>query len=277
MLKTTAIPPQLQTIPSPPKQVFVRGELEALLTRPRIAIAGSRKVSAYGRAVTEQLAGELAEQGIVIVSGLAFGVDSIAHQAALEAGGHTIAVLPSTIDKVYPTSHQHLADTIVKQGGALLSEYPEGSRIFKTNFIARNRLIAGLSDAVLVTEAALKSGSLHTARFALEAGREVLAVPGNITSSTSEGTNNLLRAGAAVVTSADDVLQFLGLDAAPKQLSLGSTPEEQAILDLLDTGLSDGAELQIQSKLDITAFNQALTMLELTGKIRSTGANHWAR
>jgi DNA processing protein len=143
--------------------------------------------------------------------------------------------------------------------------------------VARNRIIAGLADATLVTEAALKSGSLHTARFALNAGRDVLSVPGNITSPTSEGTNNLIKHGATPVTSVDDVLFILGIDrSATKAVPKGSNEAEQTILNLLHTGVVDGAQLQAKSGLSIEQFNQHLTMLEITGKIRSLGANQWS-
>jgi DNA processing protein len=255
----------------------VDGDLNNVLQRPTIAIVGSRKVSAYGRDVTKRLARELAEQGMVIVSGLAFGVDSIAHQAVLDAGGQTIAVLPSPLESIYPASHRQLAKRIVEQGGALVTEYPAGTESFKGNFVARNRIIAGLADATLVTEAALKSGSLHTARFALNAGRDVLSVPGNITSPTSEGTNNLIKHGATPVTSVDDVLFSLGIDrSATKAIPKGSNEAEQTILNLLHMGVVDGAQLQAKSGLSIEQFNQHLTMLEITGKIRSLGANQWS-
>jgi DNA processing protein len=276
-LTNSQLPGRLTAIASPPKVLYVDGDLNHVLQRPTIAIVGSRKVSAYGRDVTKRLARELAEQGLVIVSGLAFGVDSIAHQAALDAGGQTIAVLPSPLESIYPASHRQLAKHIVEQGGALVTEYPAGTESFKGNFVARNRIIAGLADATLVTEAALKSGSLHTARFALNAGRDVLAVPGNITSPTSEGTNNLIKHGATPVTSVDDVLFSLGIDrSATKAVPKGSNEAEQTILNLLHTGVVDGAELQAKSGLTIEQFNQHLTMLEITGKIRSLGANQWS-
>jgi DNA processing protein len=237
---------------------------------------GSRKASPYGRQVTEKLSRELAEQGIVIVSGLALGTDSIAHQAALDAGGATIAVLPSSLDEIYPATHRQLAEEIVRRGGALVSEYAPGAIVTRGNFIARNRLIAALADVTLVPEAALKSGSLHTARFALEQGNEVLAVPGNITSPTSEGTNNLIKAGATPVTDVDDILHILNLPRRIVAPATGDTPAEQRILDLLGSGLSDGYELQLQSKLPTEAFNQSLTMLEISGKVRSLGANRWS-
>ena len=276
-LTNSQLPSRLATIASPPKVLYVEGDLQGILQSPSVAIVGSRKVSAYGREITKRLATELAEQGITIISGLAFGVDSIAHQAALDAGGRTIAVLPSPLESIYPASHRQLARHIVEQGGALVTEYPAGTESFKGNFVARNRIIAGLADATLVTEAALKSGSLHTARFALNAGRDVLAVPGNITSPTSEGTNNLIKRGATPVTSTSDVLFTLGIDhSTTKTAPTGSNEAEQAIIDLLAQGVSEGAALQIKSSLTIEQFNQHLTMLEITGKIRSLGANRWS-
>lgn len=276
MLTITDIPQRLQEIASPPKHLYIEGNLGDLLARPCVAVVGSRKVSPYGREVTHRFAYELARQGVVIVSGLAYGVDSVAHKAALEAGGLTIAVLGTPLDSISPAGHTQLAADIVKNGGALVSEYPSGAAVFATHFVARDRLIAGLSDATLITEAALKSGSLHTARFALNAGRDVMAVPGNITSPTSEGTNNLLKAGAAAVTSTADILHILGLELADPQGARSDNPKEQLLLDLLQAGTSDGTDLLARSKLPIAEFNQTLTMLEITGKIRSLGANNWA-
>jgi DNA processing protein len=274
------LPERLLQMPSPPKRLFHHGtDLNELLVRPVVAIVGSRKVTPYGHQVTTKLARELAEQGVVIVSGLALGVDALAHQAALEAGGLCIAVLPSPIEHIVPRTHVQLARRIVEQGGALVSEYPTGMPPQLQNFIARNRLVAGLADALLITEAALKSGSLHTARFALEQGKDVMAVPGNITSPISEGANNLIRAGAVPITCTEDVLSVLQLRfkvIAPLKIAKGANAYEQKLIDLLKTGLTDGEELQRTSKLEIAAFNQTLTMLELSGKIRPLGAGHWA-
>jgi DNA processing protein len=269
----------LQHIPAPPEQLFVKStNLPDLLQRPRLAIVGSRKISAYGKGITASLSSGLARAGVVIVSGLALGVDGSAHRAALEAGGLTIAVLPGSLEDIYPASHRQLAEHIVRQGGALVTEYGAGTRTYPGNFIARNRLISGLSDAVLITEAAQKSGSLHTARFALEQGKDVLAAPGNITSPTSIGTNNLIRSGAVPITCIADVFMILGIKSpAQDMVPKGDNPNEQTILDLIYKGLTDGAELQRQSGLDIQKFNQTLTMLEITGKIRSLGANHWSQ
>lgn len=269
-------PPSLRELGSPPKQLFVLGDLNEILTRPRVAVVGSRRVSPYGRQVTTQLAGDLARQGIVIVSGLALGVDALAHQAACEADGLTLAVLPGPVETIYPTTHRWLAEKIIRQGGAIVSEYPKGTPAFKQNFVARNRIVAGMCDALLITEAAEKSGSLHTARFALEQGKDVLAVPGNITSPLSAGTNNLLKSGAQAVTSAEDVLHVLNLKPAIKARRVkGATPAEQLLIDLICKDINDGAELLAASELAIGEFNQTLTMLEITGKIRSLGANQW--
>ena len=275
-LEDAAYPEVLRHIAAPPKVLYTAGApLDTLLSRSRVAIVGSRKVSAYGREATTKLARSLAEQGIVVISGLALGVDALAHQAAVEAGGLTIAVLPGPLEKIYPASHTALAKRIIESGGALVSEYPAGTDIFRTNFIARNRLIAGLCDALLITEAAEKSGSLHTARFALEQGREVLAVPGSIFSPTSVGTNSLIKAGAMPATTYEDILHVLGLEAGEVHTVQGRTTEEQILLDLLAGGIRDSDLLLAASELDIVLFNQTLTMLELTGKVRSLGANQW--
>ncbi|HSX29176.1 MAG TPA: DNA-processing protein DprA [Candidatus Saccharimonadales bacterium] len=273
-------PKDLSDISPPAKQLFIltANDVNELFARPSVTVIGSRKVSAYGREVTAHLAGELARSGVVIISGLAIGVDSIAHQAALDAGGLTIAVLPSGFEHIYPAGHRGLARQIIEQGGALISEYtPDTPIAYKGNFIARNRIASGLCDAVLITEAAAKSGTLHTAQFAIEQGKEVLAVPGNITSPTSTGTNNLIKSGATPVTSTTDIFHVLGLtqkgraSVAPK----GANPNEQTVLDLLVGGTSDGTTLQTQSELSLPVFNQTLTMLEIRGLVRPLGNNQW--
>lgn len=271
-------PSGLRHMKDPPKQLYWVGEtLDSWLDRPRVAIVGSRKVSPYGRQVTLQLAAELAQAGVVIISGLALGVDALAHQGALDAGGKTVAVLPCSLDKIYPARNERLGYQIIAAGGTLVSEYPaEAPYMNKYNFVARNRIISGLADAVLITEAALDSGSLHTADFALQQGREVMVVPGNITSPTSVGTNNLLKAGATPVTCVADIFHTLGLEPATKQMvRQGSTAAEQTILNLLDDDIHAGDQLLQASKLSTDIFNQSLTMLEITGKIVAGGANSW--
>src|SRR5260221_4466655 len=217
-LDASDMPEILRQIASPPKRLFVMGTpLAELMTRPRVAIVGSRKVTTYGREATTRLARELAERGVVIISGLALGVDGLAHRAALEVNGTTVAVLPSPLENIYPSSHRQLAQQILDAGGTLVSEYPpEGVPFTRATFIARNRLVSALGQVLLITEAAEKSGSLHTARFPLEQGRDDLAVPRSIFSLTSVGTNNLLKAGAMPVTSYEDVLHVLGIEENSK-------------------------------------------------------------
>ncbi len=278
-LYSTDYPEPLRRLNKPPQKLFHSGApLSELLLRPRVTIVGSRKVSIYGQRATQELAGKLAEQGIVIISGLAMGVDAIAHQSALEAGGLCVAVLPSPIDSIAPIVNQPLAQEILNKGGALVSEYESGEYPQKQNFIARNRIMAGLGQVVLITDAAQKSGSLHTARFALEQGITVMCVPGRIYDLSHVGANNLLLTGASIVTSIDDVLNELGLvlhKTFAKKVR-GRNKNEQAVLDLMLEGVYEGEDLLIQSGLNVSEFNQALTMLEIGGKIRALGANNWA-
>jgi DNA processing protein len=277
MFTLTELPDRLKQIPDPPKQLFIRGEaLENLLQKPCLTVVGSRKVSPYGREITNRLVTDVSRAGVVIISGLAFGVDALAHRAALEAGGPTIAVLPTSIDNIQPASHRALAESIIERGGALVSEYASGAFVQKWNFVQRNRIASGLSQATLITEAGERSGTLHTASFALEQGREVLAVPGNITSPTSAGTNNLIKMGATPVTSSADILQVLGIEPVQAGgLILGDNLEEQRIIDLLHADVRDGDELLKRSGLNISRFNQTMTMLEIAGKITLLGGNNW--
>lgn len=269
-------PARLQPLPDPPQELFVIGApLERLLKQPAVAVVGSRRVTAYGKAVTAKLAGELAGQGIVVVSGLAYGVDSIAHRAALEAGGITVAVLPSSLNVVYPPVHNKLAEEIVKKGGALVSEYPDNTRPHKYHFVARNRIVSGLADGVLITEAADKSGTIHTANFALDQGREVMAVPGNVTSLLSAGTNQLIKTGATPVTNVEDILHVLGLETSKRKVVGSSNSQEAAILELLKDGALETSQLMAQCGLETALFNQTLTMLEITGKITAVGTGQW--
>jgi DNA processing protein len=273
----SAFPEVLRHIPGPPTELFILGDLASLLTRPRLAVVGSRKATPYGRSVTTSLVHAVAERGVVIISGLALGTDAIAHQAALGAGGTTIAVLPCGLDKPYPATNRQLAREILARGGVLVSEYPADTAPHRHHFIARNRLVSGLSDGVLITEASAKSGTIHTAGFALEQGKTVMAVPGNITSELSAGTNNLIKAGANPITSPQDILDALGIGEQLRfEEVLGANAEEDVILRLLKQGVTEGSVLQAKSQLDASLFNQTLTMLELAGKVRPTGAGHWA-
>lgn len=277
-LSSGEIPEAVCHIPAPPAQLYVAcQDLGVLLQQPRLAVVGSRKITPYGKTISDTLAMLVAQAGIVIVSGLAYGVDAVAHRAALQAGRPTIAVLPGSLEAIYPAGHRNLAAQIIKQGGALITEYSPGTRIYAGNFIARNRIIAALSSAILITEAAQKSGALHTARFALEQGKDVLAVPGPITSPMSVGANNLIKRGAAPVTEASDIFHILGVSTQLVQRTpKGDTPNEQLLIDILQQGALDGDQLHQQSELPIHLFNQAVSMLEIKGVVRPLGANLWA-
>jgi DNA processing protein len=267
----------LDTIPKPPKNIFFIGNTP--VTRvPTVAIVGTRKPTSYGKEVTHMLAYDLAKYGVIIVSGLALGIDGIAHRAALEANGTTIAVLANSVDDIYPKSHQQLADHIVANGGAIISEYEPPTTPRAYQFLARNRIVSGLSDAVIITEAAIRSGTLSTATHALEQGREVFIVPGNITSPLSAGCNALLRQGAHPATCAQDILDTIAPQLSPaiQIVPLGKTPLETTIISLIQSGIRDGDELHAKSQVAITQFNQALTMLEINGSIRPLGANQWS-
>jgi DNA processing protein len=266
----------LVNIPSSPKQLFIMGTLPAQRI-PSVAIVGTRKPSNYGKEVTQRLTYDLAKKGIVIISGLALGVDGIAHRAALEAGGTTIAVLANGLPQIYPATHKDLADQIIKQGGAILSEYEPETSARTYQFLQRNRIVSGLSDAIIITEAAARSGTLNTAMHALEQGKEVFVVPGNITSPLSSGCNTLLKQGARPALCADDILEVIAPELLQSQatLALGNTPLETTIIQLLTGGVRDGEELQQRSGSSISEFNAALTMMEITGTIRALGANQW--
>jgi len=263
-------------ISSPPKNLYVLGEpLSDYL--PAVTIVGSRKLTTYGQEITYRLSYDLAKVGVTIVSGLALGADGVAHQGAIDAGGRTIAVLAGGLDNIHPSSHRNLAIDILKKQGTIISEYPINTPPLKQNFVARNRLVAALSDMIIITESAEAGGSLITARFALEQNKLVGAVPGPITSGQSIGTNNLIKSGAYLISEAQDVLHLLGIQAEGKQRELvfGDTKEEQAVIDLLREGITALEELQVKSKLDPASFNQVITMLEISSKIRPLGAAHW--
>lgn len=268
-------PALLAEIGTPPQPLYYLGKLPG--STPAVAIVGSRKATAYGRGVTHRLASDLAAAGIVIVSGLALGIDSVAHRAALEAGGRTIAVLACGLDQIYPSTNRNLAKTILAKGGGIISEYPAGTPPLKHHFPARNRLISGLSLATIITEAPAHSGALITANFALEQNRLVMSVPGNITALTSAGTNNLLKAGALAVTEARDVLTALDLEvpALKAKLAQPASKEEAVILKLLSADINDSEELAQQSGFEIIRFNQVISLMEISGKVRALGGGKW--
>lgn len=265
------------SIDKSPKTLFYAGTLPERRI-PTVAIVGTRKPTAYGKEVTYRIAHDLAKHGVVIVSGLALGIDGIAHTAALEANGSTIAVLPCGLPKVYPATHRDLAAAIIEKGGALITEYDSDHEFsYQSNFLQRNRIVSGIADAIIITEAAARSGTLNTASHALNQGKEVFVVPGNITSPMSAGCNALLKQGARVALCAEDILEVIcpGVLDAQSTFPLGTTPMEVVILEHLANGLRDGEEIQRATGYSAIDMNTALTMLEINGAIRSLGANQW--
>jgi DNA processing protein len=262
-----AFPSLLGAIHDPPAQLFLRGSADAsLLSQPAIAVVGARACSSYGRSVTRSLARDVAAAGLVVVSGMARGIDGEAHRGALEAGGRTIAVLGCGIDRDYPAAHAELARRIAESGGLVVSEYAPGVEPAPWRFPARNRIIAGLCRATLVVEARERSGALITADFALEEGRDVLAVPGEITSSLSAGTNGLIKLGATPVGSATDVLELYDLVTAQRASApLGRAA--QALLAHLGGIPLTGDELVRAAALDPAESAAALMELELAGRV----------
>ncbi|MGB9822045.1 DNA-processing protein DprA [Thermodesulfovibrio sp.] len=258
-------PGLLKEIYDPPVVLFCKGEIKPE-DHLGLAIVGSRNLSEYGRRVTDRLASELASFGITIVSGLARGIDSVAHRAALSQGGRTIAVLGSGVLYIYPSENKTLAEKII-QNGAILSEfYPEeGPK--KENFPKRNRIISGISIGTVVTEAAINSGALITASLALEQGREVFAVPGNITSKNSEGTNYLIQKGAKVVTKIEDILEELShfiplLKKKSETETVALDDDEKTVFNILEEPLT-ADEVVLKTGIKITKVLEILLKLEI--------------
>lgn len=259
-----------------PKRLYYIGSLPTE-RRPTVAIVGTRKPTTYGTEVTRKITEDLARRGIIIVSGMALGVDGIAHRAAIDAGGTTIAVQGNGLSRLYPSTHRQLGIDIVNSGGAIISEYEPDVSARSFQFLERNRIVSGLSDAVLITEASARSGTLNTARHALEQGKEVFVVPGNITSPLSAGCNALLKQGAHPVTCADDILEVIAPQLLRPQtsLALGDNQLQTTIIKLLQSGIRDGDELQHKSLVEAGEFASELTMMEINGTVRSLGANQW--
>lgn len=271
-----AYPSLLKEIYDPPFCLFVRGTL-GTYDYP-LAVVGTRKHTRYGKQVTEELVAPLAQKGVAIVSGLALGIDAIAHETALSRGGTTVAVLGAGVDRqhVYPSNNKHLAERIVASGGALLSEYPPGTLPTRYTFPKRNRIIAGMSLGTLVIEAPEKSGSLITASCSLDANRDVFVVPQNITSRTAAGPNSLLKVGATPVTDPEDILNALNLQDIERFVAnkaiIPDSPTEAEILKHLSREPIHIDELVRQSSLPSHTVGSTLTLMEMKGTVKNLGA-----
>lgn len=273
-LNSPGYPENLKNIYDPPPFLYVKGQIKKE-DNNAFAVVGSRNTSEYGVIATEEISRQLALRGITIVSGMARGIDSYAHQAALACRGRTIAVLGSGVDVIYPAENRKLYHAIAEHG-AVISEYPMGTAPYSYNFPARNRIISGLSTGVLVAEASLKSGSLITARLALEQGRDVFAIPGNVFSYKCKGTNKLLRSGAKLVESADDIIEELQfkVDAyaqiAKKEVGkiLDLNPETQIIYELIQEEPVQINDLIVKSELSFSRLSSILLDLELSNLIK---------
>jgi DNA processing protein len=266
-----AFPPRLHAIHDPPPGLFLRGAAEpGLLARTSVAIVGARSCTDYGAHVARQLGYGLAAAGVVVVSGLARGIDGYAHRGALDVDGETIAVLGCGIDRDYPRAHAGLAAQIAARAGLIVSEYPPGVAPAPWRFPARNRIVAGLALATVVVEARERSGALITADLALEEGREVLAVPGEITCALSQGTNALLRLGAVPVTSADDVLEAIGIEPVPAPEHEPPRGAPGTVLASIDGGAQTADDIARATGLAADAVAAALTELELEALVRAS-------
>jgi len=277
-------PPQLAAESGMPVALFVEGDAGVLL-RPQVAIVGSRAATAAGRETAFELAGQLCAAGFAITSGLATGIDAAAHRGALAAGGATVAVCGTGLDRVYPPEHAELAARIAASG-ALVSEFPTGTPPLAHNFPRRNRLMSGLARGVVVIEAAARSGSLITARLAGEQGREVMAVPGSIHNPLARGCHRLIKDGAALVESVDDVLAalgFSGLQRAAEDADVAKIPggaldsDEEMLLNALGFGPADLDRLVVRTGLPASSVLSKLQLLELDGRVESLAGGRYGR
>jgi DNA processing protein len=270
-------PTQLRNIPGPPFVLYVRGQI---LPRDEwaLAVVGTRSASIYGKEVTRMLVQGLAASGITIVSGLALGIDTQAHQTALEAGGRTIAVMGCGVETIYPSRNTKLGRLITEKG-AVISEFPLGTKPESGNFPRRNRIISGLSLGVLIVEGSEHSGARITVDYALEQGREVFAVPGNIFSRGSKGPNKLIQQGAKLITSIGDILEELNLTMVTQHTEakaiIPETPAEATLLKHLSAEPVHIDELGHYTDMSSAELSSTLTMMELKGQVRQVGGMHY--
>lgn len=272
-------PKRLKKIPDPPQVLYLAGNLDLLKdSSPPLAIVGTRRCSLYGKQVVGDFAGKLAEQGFIIVSGLAKGIDALAHKITLENGGKTIAVLGSGINKkIYPKENTSLFKNILKSGGLIVSEYPPGTPPLQYNFPKRNRIIAGLSLGVLVIEARKKSGALITADFAFQQKKPVFAIPGSIYNPTSSGCNLLIKRGAKIVNSPEDILHYFQISYTKTETLPLLSKEESVIVNLLQKEAVHIDKIIQESGLAPQKVITIISQLESKGIIRNLGGNFFSK
>ena len=275
-------PALLSEITDPPHTLFYRGTLPPT-EMPTLAVVGTRRMTTYGKMICEDLVMPLARQGVLIVSGLALGIDGVAHSTALTTNGITMAVLGSGIDRlcVYPSAHKQLSEKIITAGGSLISEYPPGFLPTQYSFPARNRIVAGLSLGTLVIEAPIKSGALITARCALDYNREVMAVPHAIISPTGAGPNNLIKFGAKMITEPNDILEALNLQTIkqiiPTNQPIGDNQTEEKILKHLSRESKNINQIILESQLNSSTISSTLILMEIKGSIKNLGGMNYIR
>ena len=282
-IKDKKYPERLKKIPNPPQTLYVRGDL-SIAKKNCFAIVGARRCSDYGKQIAMEIAGNLAGAGIVIVSGLAKGIDTAAHQGCLERKGKTIAVLGTGVDEksLYPQENLKLSQEIINRGGAVISEFSSETPGYKSNFPSRNRIISGLCAGVLIVEARYKSGALITARLATEQNKKLFAIPGPVHTFNSQGTNNLIKQGKAkLVENADDILKELNLQKLnfqynKKQEIKGENQQENLILGALKQGALDIDKIIEKTNLSAQEVASALSMLEIRDKVRNLGGSVFA-
>ncbi len=269
-------PPLLGALYTAPEALYYCGDLD-VLEQPCLAVVGTRRCTARGETTALRFAETLASWGVSIVSGLAFGIDAAAHRGALRAGGKTVAILAQALDELRPASHRKLAETIVESGGLLLSEYAPGVQTYKSDYLLRNRLIAGLCSATLVVEAGYPSGALNTAKHALEEGREVLCVPGRIEDESSEGCLDLIKRGAHLVTRPSDLIEILNLPKTQRQRpSLNLRGVEKELFERLSKTPCSFMELSEEFSGRLPELYEALSNLELRGVLIQTQSKAYA-
>lgn len=271
-------PPLLKELPDAPVILYFRGSAKNC-ANIALSIVGSRKFTSYGQKIARTMARECVQNGLAVVSGLALGIDTEVHRTVVESGGITIGVLACGLDQIYPISNSQLAESILAHDGAIVSEYPPGTLPMKQNFPARNRIIAGLSSGTLVIEAAADSGALITAYQALEYNREVFAIPGNIDSFNSAGTNKLIQDGAKMVTKSEDIFVELNISARKNESKVKKqvpeSAEENMICDILKLGDLSANEIVNQSGMNVIAVNSIITILEMKGIVHNTGGGRY--